>query len=612
MKEEMLRTSKDRKSERGSAIVMVLLVSFLLMLASAGLILESTANTYNVTDLTGEQQAYNAAESGIQAAVNVLRDNVTLPDADRLDSGVPATAKANRIDYLKALKLEASNAPGDTSTVARLSRWMPYDDQTGRVLMAGSTDYSYKIEVEDPDHTGSIVRYSAIGKFHSSNINTVSFGDFTNGYRVRLLPQSAIDIDTSVTPQGVAANFGTFEVTRSGVGAQIINPHRFEIVVRMTHPYQGVRVIRGYMMPNTLSGGTWSVPQVVFDSKLFALYGSLIELMTLGANAIPYTFALGPPPGYRTNLNAVPLSGTPVNNPVIGIFGPPEPIRLLIKSTGYGPRGSTKQLEAVIQKNFFNGLQAPATLTLIGPSQTAPCQSCIPAVPSTNTEFNPGSSAVTTYSGQDQSSPNDIIPPIGTNDPTNLNTVTDSVEGLPPHPFNGDVVGVPSDITVDMPFWLSSTQTLDATMKALANVAIGAGRYYPSGVQPPSLGNVATGQGITFCDGNCELNMDGGGILVVTGQLSISGNFTYKGLIIVTGRGGVIRSGGGVGRILGNMVVAPYVNSSVLPATEPYGPWLAPQYDLSGAGSSEISFDSTAFKDSLLAIDNFVLGVVEK
>jgi hypothetical protein len=297
---------------------------------------------------------------------------------------------------------------------------------------------------------------------------------------------------------------------------------------------------------------------------------------------------------------------------ISGTISSPEPIRLLIKSTGYGPRGATKQLEAIIQKDFFNGLSAPATLTLIGPSHTNACPACDPAVPLTNTVFNPGSSAVTTYSGQDQSSPNDIIPPIGTNDPTNLDTVTDSVDGQPPHPFNGDVIGVPSDITADMPNWLSSTQALDATMKAMYNVALAAGRYFPEGEEPPTLGNANTGQGITFCDGDCEINMDGGGILIVTGQLTLRGSFTFKGLIIVTGRGGVVRSGGGTGTILGNMVIAPYVNSSVDPATEPAGAWLAPQYNLSGAGDSEIAFDSTAFSESLVAVDNFVLGVVEK
>jgi hypothetical protein len=37
-----------------------------------------------------------------------------------------------------------------------------------------------------------------------------------------------------------------------------------------------------------------------------------------------------------------------------------------VKSTGYGPNGAKKELEAIIQKNFFNGLGSGAATTMIG------------------------------------------------------------------------------------------------------------------------------------------------------------------------------------------------------------------------------------------------------
>ena len=117
----------DRKGERGAALVMVLVISFLLMIIGGGLLLEATRNTANVTDVTAEQQAYYAAESGIQAAVFVLRDNVTLSEENLIDPTKPATDKANRIDYLKALNVEESNivAGSDTNdSVPRVSRWL--------------------------------------------------------------------------------------------------------------------------------------------------------------------------------------------------------------------------------------------------------------------------------------------------------------------------------------------------------------------------------------------------------------------------------------------------------------------------------------------------------
>jgi hypothetical protein len=279
---------------------------------------------------------------------------------------------------------------------------------------------------------------------------------------------------------------------------------------------------------------------------------------------------------------------------------------LLFTSVGYGPRGATKTLEAIIQKDFFNGLTAPATLTLIGPTATSS------PMPATSFLFNPGTSAVTVYSGDDTAS-TDIIPPIGTSNDTNLDDVQASVDGQPPHPFNGTVIGAPSNISDEVPNWLSNPTQLDAAVKSLYNVAVASGRYYASGVQPTTFGNNATGQGITFCDGDCEFTGDGGGIMVVTGQLTLRGNFSFNGLILITGQGGVIRRGGGTGTIQGNMVVAPYVNSSILPASNPVSStFLSPQYDLSGGGNSTIVYNSQSLRNGLVAVSNFVIGVVEK
>ncbi len=60
---------KCRKNERGAALVMVLMISFLLLVAVTALLLEASMNTANVTDATAEEQAYYAAESGIQSVV---------------------------------------------------------------------------------------------------------------------------------------------------------------------------------------------------------------------------------------------------------------------------------------------------------------------------------------------------------------------------------------------------------------------------------------------------------------------------------------------------------------------------------------------------------------
>ena len=193
-------------------------------------------------------------------------------------------------------------------------------------------------------------------------------------------------------------------------------------------------------------------------------------------------------------------------------------------------------------------------------------------------------------------------------------TVEDSVDGQPPHPFNGTVIGAPSDVSTEMPYWLSSPVALDTVVKSLATVAQSSGTYFPSGQTPTSFGDNATAQGITFCDGNCSLTGNGGGILVVTGQLTFSGSFSFNGLIIVTGAGGVLRSGGGNGTIQGNIVVSPYTGSGIGDGVDPAASatFLSPQYDLSGGGDSTVVYNSSSVAGGLVAVSNFVLGVVEK
>ena len=77
---------------------------------------------------------------------------------------------------------------------------------------------------------------------------------------------------------------------------------------------------------------------------------------------------------------------------------------------------------------------------------------------------------------------------------------------------------------------------------------------------------------------------------------------------------GVQRSGGGNGTIQGNMIIAPYVGSRVQDGIDPASnaTFLAPQYDLSGGGNSTMVYNSKSVAGGLVAVSNFVLGVVEK
>lgn len=609
-----------QKDEKGAALVMALLMTFLLMIAAFGLLLESSLNAFNVTDATAEQEAYNAAESGIQSVVNVLRYNCIaavspckVAPNPLLDTSKPDYDKANKITYSRALDITSSNlsTTGNDAT-PRLSRWIGY--QTGtysdRVALGdpGTTyttqnGYAYSVSVSDPDNTSAFISYSTTGRFFDYDLGNVLQKTYTSGANstiIRYSPTTKYNLDAS--GGSINTDFGTFTVScPTGTYAPISAFNRFEIVVNVTVPYLATRVIRGYIEP---SASTTTPPRIIFDSQTYTVSGSVIDIVSVGSGTsmTPVNQPTATPPvlGYDA---ALALGANTVN----ATMGRPEPIRLLIKSTGYGPRGAVKQLEAIIQKNFLNSLTAPATLTLVGPPSTSS--------PSTSFNFNPGSSNVTTYSGDDAVS-TDIIPPIGTTDSggSNLNAVQDSVDGLPPHPFNGNVVGMPSDVAVELPPWLSTPAQMDAAVHQLADVARGSapGRFFASGTQPTTFGDNTTGTGITFCDGNCEFTGNGGGILVVTGKLTLKGNFNFNGLIIVTGQAGVDRSGGGTGIIQGNIVVAPYVSSQIADTQAVGSTFLAPQYDLSGGGNSTIQYNSNSVANGLTAISNFVLGVVEK
>ncbi len=585
MEVKKLQTSKNRDGEKGAAMVTVLLIAFLLLTASAGILLEATVNTANVTDAVAEQQAYNTAESGIQTTLNVLRGNVA-PNP-LLDTSKPATDQANKINFIKALKLATSNKSGETGTEARLSRWMPYDatDNDRVKLVNSSSKYAYKITLDDPDNTGDAVSFtttgSIIGGGNCPNLTgsttTVVCGSGTNIATISYVPSGS----QTVIPSSSNTNFGSFQITNVTGTASVNVRLRYVINVAMTAPYSSVnREIRGWIETGSISSSSVGNVRLFYDSQAFELKGSF---MTLSGGTEVLATNNSTRIGYQVTPNAPNTSGG--ITPVSGSMTQAEPSRLLVRSTGYGPRGATKVLEAIVQKNFFDGLSAPATLTLVG---------------STNGFFfDDGNSQNVTYSGDDIAS-NLVIPPVGTTNNQNLTSVVAKFDG------KTDVYGTPSNVLGEMPFWLQSATNLNNTLIDLKTVATSSGRYFASGQTPSNFGDYVNARGITFVDGDVSMSGAGGGILVVTGKLTLNGGVSFKGLIIVTGAGGVDRHGGGNGLLQGNVVVAPYDSANLAAG------FLGPKYDISGGGNSEMRYDSSSVDNGLVAVSNFVLGVAEK
>ena len=152
MDESQSRTVRSTSAnERGAAMVISLLIATVLLVAGAGLIQVTSMSATNAVDSTAETQAYYAAEAGLQAALNALRANAA-PTASAMPIGM------TRITFRNAVIRASSNdcpggVGGDPSTVARLSRWLPYSNrQTAgtRVTLGTNPTTEYDVEVSLP------------------------------------------------------------------------------------------------------------------------------------------------------------------------------------------------------------------------------------------------------------------------------------------------------------------------------------------------------------------------------------------------------------------------------------------------------------------------------
>lgn len=123
------------------------------------------------------------------------------------------------------------------------------------------------------------------------------------------------------------------------------------------------------------------------------------------------------------------------------------------------------------------------------------------------------------------------------------------------------------------------TPWADATYASGTDTCSGAGCWGTAGVPK-----------INVFNGDCNLaNNDGYGILIVRGTLSMQGNGTFHGLILVVGQGTMTYGGGGSGVIEGGLLVAKTRDSggSILSSLG------NPTLDWGGAGSNGIRYNSS-------------------
>jgi hypothetical protein len=381
-----------------------------------------------------------------------------------------------------------------------------------------------------------------------------------------------------------------------------------------------LNVLRGNVMPNPLfvanpAGGVAPENKIDFTKALTLSTSNLGSDPTTGSFpkrlsrwlAYNYTPAGG---GYADRVaisqNYNPLNGIAYSIVVTDPDNTPatqKPLRMIVQSTGYGPRGARKILSMMLSANGLN-IDVPAPLTLRGHDDHV-----------TNVNIDLGNSNAKSYSGVDNAGVETTKPAlaISAHDVATVqaayaakpNTVSDpkfQVLDLPNEPYPGGV----------KPPWFLNTaddaRAFLAQAEVLANSCAAPGSpCIKRGVILSSLNGTAgtsSAPQFTLVKGDCQLN-GGAGLLIVTGTLTFSGpGPNFNGVILVLGTGRLYKQGGGNRDIFGSVIVARFGSS---------GGFLEPTFNYNdGAGSSNLQSDSTTVRNSIVLAGPLVLGVVER
>ncbi len=560
------RDADGRRGERGAALISALLLAILLLTAGGALVLTTTMSATNAIDSTAEMQAYYGAEAGLHSTINVLRGNVWVSNT---------TPKAS---FRTAVEPGESNYAGDEETdnnVARLSNWLSYNDNN-RVVVPGSDNLiAYAVSVRDADDSKT-VSYSTSAAFDVGTSGCTVAGlvltcgaPGVNDFKLTYTPQpvTALSAYPAVTGRGL----GSFTLTRTASGATIPadKPVILRLSVTQTLPWPKratfIAKITGDVAANT------ATLTLNFSGKVVKADGTQYELEQ--ANPVGVNHPVAAPPG--TTALSVKVTA-------------PQPKRIVVRTTGYGPKGAVKKLEMVIKNTIFD-FEAPATLTMVGADDcTAPT-------------FDSGSSGAKDYTGVDNYGTGAQLPAFAV---TGCD-VQEAYDGIKKHdtvvdPEIGylDSGTVPAGTTapsmmVATPSFLADANAARETLDELQAAAESMGRYHKpaaGAIYSITAANTAADK-ITFVDGDADID-GGSGLVVVTGKLDMKGNPNFSGVILVLGQGEWDRSGGGDGNIYGAVVVAAFDRHGT-------GGFTKPTFNTSGGGNAKIQYDSQAVANAV-------------
>jgi|SRR5688572_6448525 len=269
-----------------------------------------------------------------------------------------------------------------------------------------------------------------------------------------------------------------------------------------------------------------------------------------------------------------------------------RPTRLQVQSTGYGPKGSVKRMEMVVQKVSFDF--EPDAMLLARSSDDGSLATM---------SFDIGTSAAKLYSGHDNAGAAPNLPTFGVTSVGDLAVANGAITQ------GSTVVEVKTqqvDIA-DLPSWLQTADAAREFLNYMQIVARSMGRYYTS---LSGMAGSTASPAYTFVNGNVTLD-GGAGLLIVTGNLTLNGNAVFNGTILVLGEGQVIRDGGGNGTVLGSIYVAKFARSWPSSENGDPHPFLAPVVSIGGGGTANFIYDSNWVQTSKDVLGDIVRDVRE-
>jgi len=256
-------------------------------------------------------------------------------------------------------------------------------------------------------------------------------------------------------------------------------------------------------------------------------------------------------------------------------------------------------------------------------------QNAFPAIPGafvfdgSNPSFNPPSSSAFTVSGADTNvHPGNAIngvtcpvpvnqPALGSFDNPATSTLTAAVSGHPdrstqytsaiPYVTAPAIANVYSTMSTDS----VNLTTVDGLTTFANMITSAAGpNVYPNGTVPANLGTPSSPV-VNVVNGDLSISGSGAGVLLVTGQLTMSGNFAWDGLILAIGEGAISKNGGGNATLNGSMFAANLYSDNpgaggpgAYPAySHPIPLWSnlppgIPWFGWGGGGTATIQYDS--------------------